>query len=63
MREYKVLGEWYQQDENQSTQTKPIPVPLYHKSYTGLQLNSGLWRDRWATTLGMAQSSWKQNPL
>jgi hypothetical protein len=28
MREYKVSGEWYQQDKNQSTQAKPIPVPL-----------------------------------
>jgi len=28
MREYKVFEEWYQQDKNQSTQTKAIPVPL-----------------------------------
>jgi hypothetical protein len=35
---------------------------VHHKSHTGLQLNSDLWRDRWATTLGMAQPSWKQNP-
>jgi len=62
MKEYKISGEQYHQDTNQSTQTKPIPAPLClshipHWPVTELRPLT------WQASNNLPRPSWKQNLL